>query len=160
MSEDEQGTFGRIHVHGYSCQSGDVVPPDSGGVDHDGCTEFRALFCLGVIGLHADDAVLFADESGHFLIGQGDGTVCTCIQDVGNGQAERVNGAVGYLDSTGQRRVDRRFETNGLFRVDCFGFNARLTATLHEFVLIGEVVFGKGNEQSAVFLHTVGGNAA
>ena len=106
------------------------------------------------------DRILLDDEAGDFGIQQNLGSVQLGVQDVGRAEAERVYAAVGHPDGSDEVGIDRGFQGQGFLGIDDVGPDAGGPARFHELGLVGEVVFGQGDEESVRFVHAVAGDAA
>ena len=82
------------------------------------------------------------------------------VEHIGRGEAKRVNGAVRNLHRPQQRRVDGGLAAQRLLRRERRGLYASLLAGGDKGLLICQIVFRQGYEQTAGWFDTVTGDAA
>ena len=160
VTENQQRSLGRKHIYRYPGLERHEVAPDAGGINRHVAAGFESLAGVVVEQFDPLDAVARDDEVGDLVIGQNVGAVAPGVDNVGCGQAEGVDGSVGNGDSPDQVGIDARLDAARLLRVDGTGVDAGRTAALDKFLLIVEVIFGKGYEKTAGVFDTVARYAA
>ena len=70
------------------------------------------------------------------------------VKHVRGAKTERIDRAVRNLHGSDKGRIHRRFHPLGLLRINHLGVDPGRKASLHESVLIGQIILRKGYEQS------------
>ena len=148
VGEDEERTLSREHPDIDSGHASEPVSPYSSGIDGHGSIVLRDFARAVVEDLHSPDGIAVLDELRDFGVHQDLGSVELGVQHVGSAEAERVDRPVGHLDGAYERRIDRRFHTDGLLRVDHLGLDAGCQARFHENSLVVQVVLRQRYEKS------------
>ena len=112
-------------------------------------------FCFMIEYGDSDDASPLLDKCRHLMVHQYFRSMSFGVDDIRQGEPERVYRPVGHFHRTYNRGVYGRFYQPCLGRVYYLRIDARSPARLYEQILVGEVVFRKGNEQSSVFFYAM-----
>ena len=136
---------------------GDLSYPGPRGVDHDVAVDVVAFPVGAVPDLHTGYVTAPVEEHVHNVGEQvEDRAVLLGAGREGEGQPQGVKSAVRNYQGGQQFGVEVRFQTQGFLRCDFIHRDTAGFAALDESFLVGQVVFGDGDEQSPVRLDDVG----
>ena len=159
VRKDQQRPFSRIHTYVDTRHLRNGMAPDAAGIHRDRSIVISLFTRNKVAGVDAADRVAFADESGDFRVQADLPPVELGIQHVGCAKPERVHASVRNTDRADQIRIDRRLQPPRKVGIDDIRPDSRFAARFNEGLLVAQVIFGKGNEQTVRLFHAVGSDA-
>ena len=150
----------REHGDVHAGHAGQPVTPDACCVDHDVAVHLGTRAVEFVEQFHTLDAALAGDHALHLVVVERHCAVQAGVEQVGYGQAERVDRRVGDAHGADDVGIDGGVELQGLGGVDGLGVDACVAARRHKGVLILQVVVGQRDEQAVGRLDAMAGNGA